>query len=451
LPDGGKLWNERFRKIDEFLSDEDLVERVAEALGRRRPRSTTRGRPSTPAEVVLRMLVLKHLFDWSFEECEREVRASLFYRAFCRIDCETVPDAKTLIRLSQALGPDVLKGILERLTVLARSRRVVRGNRMRVDTTVVETNVHYPTDSTLLADGVRVITRTVNRLSETLKQQGLAIRDRSRSLTRRVFRITRQSRQILKKEQSRVRMKKLYGEVVAIARAVIRDAERVVERVLTEKLPGLASVKKRKVESLTGRVQETIAVTRRVVAQTKARVFRGDTHHPDKVISIFEPHTEAIRKGKSSKPTEFGKLVKIQEAEGQFITDYEVCENRVPDGDLWVPSLERHKKLFRRAPSMATADAAFSSTANEQAAKDLGVQHIALPRGGRPPRGEKKRPNPRWFRKALRWRTGSEGRISALKRRHGLRRCRYRGLDGINRWVGFGVIANNLWAMGRTG
>jgi transposase, IS5 family len=102
LPDGGKLWTERFRKIDETLSDEEVVERVAEALGRRRPQSNTRGRPSTPAEVALRMLVLRHLFDWSFEECEREVRASLFYRAFCRIDCETVPDAKTLIRLALA-------------------------------------------------------------------------------------------------------------------------------------------------------------------------------------------------------------------------------------------------------------------------------------------------------------------------------------------------------------
>src|SRR5216684_7195617 len=162
LPDADKLWDPALRRVDEVLEDEELVDLVAEALGRRRPGSRRKGRPSTPAEVVLRMLVLKHLYDWSFDECEREVRGSLVYRAFCRIDCERVPDAKTLIRLAQLLGPDTLKPLLERLVQVARRRRVTRGARLRVDTTVVETNIHYPSDSSLLADGVRVLTRTMN-------------------------------------------------------------------------------------------------------------------------------------------------------------------------------------------------------------------------------------------------------------------------------------------------
>jgi len=144
LPDGDKLWDPALRRIDEVLEDEELVDLVADALGRRRPGSRRKGRPGTPAEVVLRMLVLKHLYDWSFDECEREVRGSLVYRAFCRIDCERVPDGKTLIRLSHLLGADVLKKVLARLVNLARERKVVRGSKLRVDTTVVETNVHYP-------------------------------------------------------------------------------------------------------------------------------------------------------------------------------------------------------------------------------------------------------------------------------------------------------------------
>src|SRR5947209_10207125 len=156
LPDADKLWDPALRRVDEVLEDEELVDLVADALGRRRPGSRRKGRPSTPAEVVLRMLVLKHLYDWSFDESEREVRGSLVYRAFCRIDCERVPDAKTLIRLSHLLGADVLKKVLARLVDLARERKVVRGWKLRVDTTVVETNVHYPTDSSLLSDGVRV-------------------------------------------------------------------------------------------------------------------------------------------------------------------------------------------------------------------------------------------------------------------------------------------------------
>src|SRR5262249_12699780 len=123
LPDADKLWDPALRRIDEILEDDELVDLVADALGRRRPGSRKKGRPSTPAEVVLRMLVLKHLYDWSFDECEREVRGSLVYRAFCRIDCERVPDAKTLIRLSHLLDGDVLKKVLARLVDLARERK----------------------------------------------------------------------------------------------------------------------------------------------------------------------------------------------------------------------------------------------------------------------------------------------------------------------------------------
>src|SRR5262249_44663782 len=151
----------------------------------------------------------------------------------------------------------------------------------------------------------------------------------------------------------------------------------------------------------------------------------------------FEPHTEIIRKGKLAKPTEFGRVVKIQEAESQFITDYEVCERGQPERDLWAPALDRHIDLFDHAPQLAVADGGFASRKNEAAARARGVRHVVPPR---PPRA----PRSRLARAALRWRTGSEGRISALKRRHGLRRCRYRGPNGMQRWVGLGVIANDL-------
>src|SRR5713101_7060662 len=169
LPDGDKLWDPALRRIDEVLEDEALVDLVVDALEHRQPSSRRKGRPGTPAEVVLRMLVLKHLYDWSFDECEREVRGSLVYRAFCRIDGERVPDAKTLIRLARLLDEPVLKDVLARLVALGRERRVVRGRRLRVDTTVVETNIHYPTDATLLADGVRVLTRTLRRVGERVR------------------------------------------------------------------------------------------------------------------------------------------------------------------------------------------------------------------------------------------------------------------------------------------
>src|SRR5262249_55162604 len=165
---------------------------------------------------------------------------------------------------------------------------------------------------------------------------------------------------------------------------------------------------------------------------------------PDKLLSVFESHTEAIRKGKATKPTEFGKLVKIQEAEAQFITDYTVCTARVPDQALWVPSLIRHEQLFGRAPRLAVADAGFAPGATARIADARGVHHVVLPR-------QRRQGRTRRVRAALRWRTGCDERISALKRRHGLRRCRYRGLLAMEGWVGLGMIANNVLVLGRGG
>jgi len=437
LPDGDKLWDPALRRIDEVLDDEELVDLVADALERRRPGSRRKGRPGTPAEVVLRMLVLKHLYDWSFDECEREVRGSLVYRAFCRIDCERVPDAKTLIRLSHLLGADVLKKVLARLVDMARERKVVRGWKLRVDTTVVETNVHYPTDSSLLSDGVRVLTRSLKKLKEDVGDGVVEIRDRSRAMARRVFELAQRSRKLVQ-EKAKARLRQLYGEVLEITRAVVREAKVAVESV-EDQVTAVGA-------GLVQEIRQTVDIVKRVIRQTRARVFKGDTHYPGKVLSIFEPHTEAIRKGKAAKPTEFGKLVKIQEAESQFITDYDVCTTRVADQDLWVPSLKKHRDLFGRPPRMAVADAGFASRANEVTATALGVKRVVLP-GASTRSKEKERK--RWFRHALRWRTGCEGRISALKRRHGLRRCRDRGTAGMERWVGLGVIANNLLVLGR--
>jgi len=198
LPDGEKLWDPTLRRIDEVLEDEELIAQVEAALRRRRPKSRLLGRRGTPAAVALRMLVLKHLYHWSFEECEREVRASLIYRAFCRIGCEAVPDDTTLIRLNQALGPEVLKAMLERLVSLARQRKVVRGRKLRVDSSVVQTAVHSPTDSGLLADGVRRIRRPSRRsrpvVAERLAGIREAFRTRTRSARRQLQRIHRLAR-----------------------------------------------------------------------------------------------------------------------------------------------------------------------------------------------------------------------------------------------------------------
>jgi IS5 family transposase len=186
-----------------------------------------------------------------------------------------------------------------------------------------------------------------------------------------------------------------------------------------------------------------------VMRQTKARIFRGNTNSAGKIVSIFEPSAEVIRKGKAAKPTEFGKLVKLQEAENQIVIDYEVYAQRPNDSDLLIPAIEMHATKLGRVPHLLAADAGFYSAKNEIEAQARGVKRVCIPNRATKSADRRREQKKRWFRSGQRWRTGCEGRISVSKRRHGLNRCRYPGDDGMKRWVGLGVIADNLINLGR--
>jgi IS5 family transposase len=439
LPDGHKLWPDWLRKIDALLEDDAVIEVVAQALERRWPQSRRRGRLGTPAEVVIRLLILKHLFDWSYDDMEREVRANLVYRMFTRIDAGEVPDAKTILKIARALGPEVIEQLHRQVVEVAKRAGVTHGRRFRIDTTVVETNVHYPTDSTLLQDGVRVLTRTMQRASAVLGDQQGRIRNRMRSVTRTVLTIAYQARSA----KTRVAFVQSYRRLMATTRAVVRDATTMIRR-LGQRIRTAHATTQPILQRAQDQLQQMRPLVHRVLAQTRARVLGGDTHVPDKVLSVFEPHTETIRKGKIAKPNEFGKLITIQESEHQIVTAYEVHARRPADVTLWTTALDRHQTIFGRAPDLAAGDRGFSSAGNEQAAAIRGVRRVILPRRGPKSSARRAYERQRWFRRGQRWRVGCEGRISVLKRRHGLRRCRYHGVDGMHRWVGFGVIADNL-------
>jgi len=441
LPDGHKLWPEWLRRIDTALEDEAVIEVVAQALERRWPQSRRRGRLGTPAEVVIRMLILKHLFDWSYDDLEHEVRANLVYRAFTHIDAGDVPDAKTILKIARALGPEVIEQLHRQVVEVAKRAGVTHGRRFRIDTTVVETNVHYPTDSTLLQDSVRVLTRTMQRASTALGDAKGQVRNRMRSVWRRVLLIGYHARS----PKTRPALVQSYRKLMATTRAVVRDAATMIRRLGQRRRTASRRVRPI-LEQAQDQLRQMRPLVQRVLAQTRARILGGDTHVPDKVLSLFEPHTETIRKGKITTPNEFGKLVTIQESEHQIITAFEVHTKRPADSTLWEPALDRHQAIFGRAPDLAAADRGFSSGRNERVAIERGVRRVILPWRGPKSPARRAHERQRWFRRGQRWRVGSEGRISVMKRRHGLNRCRYHGLDGMQRWVGLGVIANNLVA-----
>jgi IS5 family transposase len=379
--------------------------------------------------VVLRLLVLMHMRNWSCGVLEREVRANLVYRDFTRVGGSKMPDAKTMGRWGVAVGPEAVKRIHDRIVHIA-DHRVAEGRPMRIDTTVVETNIHYPTDSSLLGDGVRVLTRTMKKINGIAGTAGATLRDRSRSVKWRVLEIARAAR--AKGRQSSEKLAQAYrrllqgtGRVVGQARRFAKEIGNGVKQ--SAEIPRQAVLEglRRELESMVPRVQQ-------VIRQTKARVFAGDTHATGKIVSLFEPTTEVIRKvirkGKAGKPTEFGKMVKLQEAENQIVVAYEVYDQRPSDSDLLIAAIETHQATLGCTPHLVAADAGFYSAKNEAAAKAKGVKRVRIPNRSTKSPERKREQKKRWFRNSQKWRTGCEGRISVVKRRHGLNRSRYKSL-----------------------
>jgi transposase, IS5 family len=441
------LWEPWMRHADQVLEDEQLVNAVYAALLKRRPKSRTRGRRGVAAEIVLRMLLLKHIRNWSFAELEREVRPNLLYREFTRIGSGKVPDAKTLGRQAQALGPEVVEQMHRRVVELAVENKVVRGRKMRVDTTVVETNIHYPTDSSLLGDGDRVLTRLMKKVTAITGAAGTKLRDSMRSVQRRVAEIARASR--AKGEKGKAKLDLLYPKLLEITGRVMGQARRFSVEIGSGVKRSGDVLQQAKLQGLKAQIDDMVETVKKVVHQTKARVFGGDTHVAGKILSVFEQSTEVIRKGKASKPTEFGKVVKVQEAENQIVIDFEVYDQKPSDSDLLIPAIQAHQERMGRLPDLAAADAGFFSAKNEAEAQKMGVKRVSVPNRSTKSPARRQHQKQRWFKKAQKWRTGCEGRISVLKRRHGVRRSLYKKAAGIKRWVGLGVIADNLINMGK--
>src|SRR6266699_1556779 len=376
------LWEPWMRQADQVLEDDALLTLIQQEMPKRLKKSKTRGRPGTTAEVALRMLLLKHVRDFSFQELTREVRANLVYREFTRIGGGKVPDDKTMGRLARQLGPAAVKQVHQRMVGIAQEEKIVQGRKMRVDTTVVEKNIHYPTDSSLLGDGVRVLIRGMKKVEEIAGKAGATLRDRSRSVKLRVLEIARAARS--KGEQSQNKLQQAYQKLLASTSRVVGQAKRFAEDIATGVKSSSDVLQQAALEGLRAELDTMAGRVQQVMRQTKARVFEGNTHYEDKLFSVFETSTEAIRKGKAGKPTEFGKMVKIQEAENQIVIDFEVYDNRPDDRALLVPAIEVHEQQLGQTPRLLATDAGFHSAKNEAAAQEKALSASAYPTA--PPR-----------------------------------------------------------------
>lgn len=430
--------------LDRLLGDDVLFQRVKADLCLRYPNTPTRGRHSTPVEVILRMLIVRRLYRWSYEQTEQFVSDSLVLRQFCRLYLKPAPDDSTLIRWAALIGPHTLQEVNERVVELARSLKVTRGRKLRIDGTVVETNIHHPSDNSLLSDGVRVLSRLLRRAKGVVGQRVEAarkvFRDRSRSAKRLNRRIVAAARR--GGEAGEAARRNLYRKLLKVTEASLGQAQCVRQ--------GLASSADAVGARISHEIDRFVPLVEQVVRQTYRRVvLEGVVPAGEKVVSLFEPHTCVIRRGKADKPTEFGRKVWLDEVDGGIISSYRVLEGNPPDAEQLVGSLAEHRRLFGRAPHTLAGDRGVHSAENELVACQMGVKRVALPKPGAKSPERRHHERQGWFRRAQRFRAGVEGRISVLKRRGYLGRCWDHGEDGFGRWVGWGVITANLATIAR--
>lgn len=437
-------------QLDQLLEDDALFARVKDDLARRYPNSARLGRHSTPVEVILRMLVVKRLYDWSYEQTEHFVSDSIVLRQFCRLYLESVPDDTTLIRWANQVGSQTVASLNDRVVELARSVKVTRGRKLRVDSMVVETNIHHPTDSALLADGVRVISRLLRAAKKVLptevaSQLGKkeAFRTRNRSVRRVAQRLHRIARR--KGEKAREELKEAYQKLIAITQASCAQAVRVVGA-----LRGYADEESGARRLLEG-LEHFVPLVEQGIAQATRRVLHDEqVPAQQKILSLFEEHTQIITRQKMGKPREFGRKVLIDEVDGGIISRYEILEEVGREHPHLPASLEAHQEHFRRAPQLLAADRGLYSAENERLAHQAGVKHVVLPKSGRLSHEREQHEKQRWFKRGFRFRAGIEGRISVLGRAFGLDVCLDHGEEGMGRWVGWGILTHNLRQISRT-
>jgi len=435
-------------EIDLLLQDDQLLGLCSEKLGGRRLRSKDFGRPGIAPDRLLRCVVLKHFKSWSFRELEYELRHSLLYRRFTRFFEDPIPDHTCFSRTFALFGPEGTRQIHQRVMQPARALKLAPGRKLRVDTTAVETNIHYPTDSSLLADSLRVMTRALKRIAASCGESSLKVVDHARAAKYRVLEICRAAKSFT--ESSRDRLKDSYGKLLKLTRQVRGQAGKALEQLKAQDLKGEAG------NLLTVIVAEAqlrhyLPLVDKVIAQTQARIFEGQTRHEDKILSLFEEHSAIIRKGKPDKPTEFGRLVRLDEVENGIVSGYAIAEGNPADQQQWVPALQHHQEIFGHVPDLAAADRGFWSSANEKAALDMGIKRVVLPATGRLSAKRAEHQKQRWFRQGQGWRAGCEPRISTLKHQFGMKRAWYKGDAGFQRYVGWCIIAQDLVAIARSG
>jgi transposase, IS5 family len=409
------------------------------------------GRPSTPMECYLRLMFLKFRYRLGYESLCAEVSDSITWRRFCRIPLDgKVPRPTTLMKLTSRCGQDAVAGLNEMLWAKASAAKLLRTTRARADTTVIPANVAYPTDSGLLAKAVGKLVRTARRVQAAGGAPGTVMTDRRRAAARRVREIAAKlrTRSKLGREETTQAIARVTGQLAGLAgkaaaqaAAVLRNGRRAVPKALSGRMRG-------RLRRALNELAVTIERTATIVAQARTRLAGKTPEGATRLVSLHDPEARPIRKGRIDRPVEFGYKAQVTDNDDGIILDYNLEYGAVPDGPQLAPAVERISRRAGRIPGAVTADRGYGQPAVERDLRELGVRTVAIPRQAKTSAARKTLEHSRGFHRLVKWRTGSEGRISYLKRGYGWDRTRLDGRHGAAIWCGHGVFAHNLVKIG---
>jgi transposase, IS5 family len=404
------------------------------------------GRPSIPVETYLRLMFLKFRYRLGYELLCREVADSISWQRFCRISLGTrVPHPTTLMKITSRCGDDAVAALNEALLAKAAAGKSLRTNKVRADTTVVEADVGYPTDSGLLAKGIGAMCRTVARIKTLGVATRTRTRDRRRSAGRRARSIASKLRLRAQqqRDQAQAAVRRITGEPAGIAEAAMRDAAMVI-RNARRALRTATGARKGQLHQAINHLDTVVGRTQQVVVQTRSRLVGVMPESASRVVSLHDADARPIRKGRLGKPVEFGYKAQVVDNVDGVILDHSVEIGNPPDTAQLTPAIERIIRRTGRVPRAVTADRGYGLASVEHRLHDLGVRTVAIPRMSKPGPARREFEHRRAFRDKIKWRTGSEGRINHLKRSYGWNRTHLTGLNGARTWCGHGVFAHNL-------
>jgi IS5 family transposase len=432
------------KKISEFLDGQAKIVALARRDLERGLKKPGTGRRGLTPEQTLRSYVLRRIKNWDYRELRERIADGYSLRCFTRFYSSEVPKHQAFNEAFNKLRPATIQDINDLVVRGAVDLGLEDAKKLRVDTTVSETDIHHPTDSTLLWDVVRVVTRLVGRLGEILPKGIPGFTNRTRSARRRMQEIERMTARERHEQQE-----EKYRELIHTTEQVVGNARQVLEKMkdvhVVDLMDDIA------IQELRRKIEHYSHLGDRVIDQTRRRVLKGEqVPANEKVYSIFETHTDLIMRGKIQKPIEFGHKIFLAESARGLITQYRVLDGNPSDRIHVKPSLQRHNRVFGFAPDLYSSDRGFFTEDNIKECKKAGVKLVCIPQcGGKRSSDREAFEKSPAFKNGQRFRAGIEGRISVLFRGRGMKRCSSEGRERFEVFVGMAVLANNLMTIAR--